>query len=136
MCEQSEAEYITAWERCEKLSKARHEEAIQSNKPVWKCNDGREFTPDQMNLSHIINSIWMLIRNGFSAEEMEFIHYDPEHTGDMAALSLDDWNWRAAKNKYTPWFNIFYDELKTRGFTQEQIDSWCEDVYSEHNRLL
>jgi hypothetical protein len=125
--EMSEAEYANDWDRCDAIRKKR--EVVQN--PVWRSKDGRVLTVDQMGIGHIINSMWLLKRKGFNNRDLRIILYDPNFVSDTVDMQFSAHNAAAIENKYSPWFEIFFNELKNRGFTQDQIDSWFLDVHDE-----
>ncbi len=94
---------------------------------IWRKKDGTMISVAKMDTDHIINSLRMLKRNGYSKYYRDTGCFSTADLPDGAAICLERSMELAWINPYTPWFEIFENELKSRGLTEPQILA----IYSE-----
>ncbi|MFA5397711.1 MAG: hypothetical protein WC346_17005 [Methanogenium sp.] len=88
---------------------------------IWRKKDGTMIPVAQMDTDHIINTLRMLQRNGYSKYNQNTSCFSTADLPDGAAMCLERSMELAWSNPYTPWFEIFEAELKSRGLTEPQI---------------
>jgi hypothetical protein len=87
---------------------------------IWTTQNGREIPIKDMETEHIINTIRMLKRNGYSEHDHRAaLWINLDMVSDSAAMCLEQEQELAWQCPYSPWFKAFFDELADRGIDRK-----------------